>query len=155
MKLWGNFLCQSDKVGIELENLCENQAWCERQIRRFFGGMLFGANFCLKRFEKWENPVQVKRQFCLEFLNKEKRPEGVSNKVAVTEHFILVRSGLLKRRKLYYAPYFRNLECDEGVFTYWFRDLTKFSLTSKYEKEMKLIKKTIQKYGLEVRVRYL
>lgn len=139
----------------ELEVLAGDPAWRDRQIKRLLGGAFWFLPCWLKPFqnERWKEPEEMKRQLCLECLDKDRPPRSASGRLAVTEHFILVRAGLGK--KLYYSPYFRNLERTSKGFTYWFRDLTKFILPPEAETDMTLLKNAIQKHGLTVHARIL
>lgn len=56
---------------------------------------------------------------------------------------------------LYLASYFRNLEYRKGIYTYYFRDQTSFSLEEDYSRDRILLKDAIQKFGLVVRARRL
>ena len=151
MRRW-RFLKQESS---ELERLSADLDWCEEQITAFLGEKLYQSFSALEWFKKWDEPDVLKRQFCLEFLDASHPPQYASDKLAVTEHFILVTGGFHLLERLYLASYFRNLEYRKGIYTYYFRDLTSFALEEDYREDMALVKKAIQKFGLVVRARRL
>lgn len=67
----------------------------------------------LKKMEVWGNPQQIKRQFCLEFLNK-KCPPTQGMIVWTTPYFILTPASFFKR--LYYIPAFQEIQGQKMLF---------------------------------------
>ena len=76
--------------------------------------ILFPASLpVLRKMELWGNPQQIKRQFCLEFLDSKFLPiKGML--VWTTPYFIMTPVSFFKR--LYYIPAFQEIKGQRMIF---------------------------------------